>query len=66
MVRKVFPVVKDGDVIIVSFNKSDKLYHGKYVLVSLNEKQWIERYWAGLSKRYKNIYPIEKIILRRG
>ena len=63
MSQKVCPIIKPGDTIIVSFKKEDKPLHGQYVLVSLNERQWIEKYWDGLKKRYQNIYLIVKIIM---
>lgn len=63
MCHKVKPIIKPGDKILVSFKKKDSPLHGSYVLVSLNEKQWIEKYWKGLSKRYQNIYLILRIII---
>lgn len=63
MCHKVKPLIKSGDKILVSFKKEDQPNYGKFVLVSLNEKQWIEKYWKGLSKRYQNVYPILRIII---
>jgi len=60
MCMKVYPSIKPGDNIEVSF--TDKIYDGNFVLVSHNEKQWIERYFHGL-KKY-NVYPIIKVIMR--
>ncbi len=59
MCKKVFPLVKPGDQIQVGFK--DKFYKGSLVLVSHNEKQWIEKY----SKRLENynVYPIVKVIM---
>ena len=59
MCRKVYPLVKPGDKIQVSFK--DKVHKGGLVLVSHNEKQWIEKYSKKLDKY--NVYPIVKVIM---
>ena len=64
MCDKVYPAIKEGDTIIVSFEKKDKPRHGNFVLVSWNEYQWIEKYWAGLRKKYENIYLITKVVIK--
>jgi len=63
MCHKFKGVFMPGDYIIVSQEKKDKPRHGDFVLISLNENQWIEKYWPGLRKRYKNIYLIVKTII---
>jgi hypothetical protein len=63
MCKKVSPVIKEGDDIIVSLSSKDIPRHGEYVLISWNEYQWIQRYWRGLKKKYSNIYLITKIIM---
>lgn len=63
MCRKVNPVIKEGDIITVTLNSNDTPAHGQYVLISWNEYQWIEKYWTGLRKRYRNIYPITKVVM---
>ena len=63
MCRKVKPVIKEGDTITISLSSKDTPNHGQYVLVSWNEYQWIEKYWAGLKKHYQNIYPITKVMI---
>ena len=59
MCRKIYPLVKPGDQIQISFK--DKIVEGSLVLVSHNERQWIEKY----SKRLKNanVYSILKVIM---
>jgi hypothetical protein len=59
MCAKVYPVIKPGDMIEISF--SQKPVHGKYVLISEFEKQWIDKFHWRMKKR--NIYPITKIIM---
>lgn len=59
MCAKVYPVIKPGDFIEVSF--SDKPVHGRYVLISEFEEQWIDKFHWRMKKR--NIYPITKIII---
>ena len=59
MCRKVFPLVKPGDQIQVSFK--DELRDGSLALVSHNEKQWIEKYSKKLDKY--NVYSIVKVIM---
>ncbi len=59
MCRKVYPVLKPGDNIEVSFNA--KFGKGDLVLVSHNDKQWIERYSKNLDKY--NIYPVVKVFM---
>jgi hypothetical protein len=56
---KIYPLIKPGDQIQVSF--TDKINEGSLVLVSHNEKQWIEKYSKRLT-RY-NIYSISKVIM---
>lgn len=53
-IKKVNPVIKEGDIILVSLK--DEPVKNQYVLISYCEKQWIEKY----NKQYKqaNIYPI--------
>lgn len=63
MCKKVSPVIKEGDIIIVSLNSKDKPEHGQYVLISWNEYQWIEKFWKGLAKKYENIYPVTRVII---
>ena len=57
MCKKVYPLVKPGDQIKVSFK--DKVRDGSLVLVSHNEKQWIEKYSTKLNKY--NVYSILKV-----
>jgi hypothetical protein len=59
MCAKVYPVIKPGDFIEVSF--TEEPVHGKYVLISEFEKQWIDKFHRRMSRR--NIYPITKIIM---
>ncbi len=59
MCRKVFPLVKPGDRIQVSFK--DKFNDGSLVLVSHNEKQWIDKYSLKLEKY--NVYSIIKVVM---
>ena len=59
MCRKIYPLVKPGDKIKVSFK--DKVRDGSLVLVSYNEKQWIEKYSAKLNKY--NVYTIVKVMM---
>lgn len=59
MCRKIYPLIKPGDQIQVSFK--DKINEGSLVLVSHNERQWIEKYSKRLN-RY-NIYSISKVIM---
>lgn len=55
--------IKPGDKILVSCRSNDKPKHGEYVLVSHFENQWIEKYWKGLTRRYKNIYLIVRVTM---
>lgn len=63
MARKVTGAIQPGDVIVIDLQDKKKPNHGQYVLVSCNEEQWIEKFWDGLKKRYRNIYPVVKIII---
>lgn len=62
MVKKI-SVVFEGDVIKVSHRSDIKILRGQLCFISHNEKQWIEYYWPGLRKRYRNIYPIVRVIM---
>jgi hypothetical protein len=59
MCAKVYPAIKPGDLIEISF--SQKPLHGRFVLISEFEEQWIDRYHHRMKR--KNMYPITKIIL---
>lgn len=59
MCAKVYPVIKPGDLIEISFTA--KPVHGKYILISEFEEQWIDKFHWRMKKR--NIYPIIKIIM---
>jgi len=59
MCAKVYPIIKPGDKIEISF--SDKPVHGRFVLISEFEEQWIDRFHWRMKKR--NIYPVTKIIM---
>lgn len=59
MCAKVFPAVKPGDYIEVSFTA--KPVRGRLVLISEFEKQWIDKYHHKMQR--KNIYPVTKIIM---
>ncbi len=59
MCAKVFPVIKPGDKIEISF--SERPIRGRFVLISEFEEQWIDRFHGRMKKR--NIYPITKIIM---
>lgn len=59
MCAKVYPIIKPGDMIEISFK--DKPVHGKYVLISEFEEQWIDKFHWRMKRR--NIYPITKIIM---
>ena len=64
MVKKVSYLVKPGDIFLVSHDKNDPLRRNQICFVVNNERSWIEMYWPGLSKRYKNIFPILQVIVR--
>lgn len=64
MCKKVSSAIKEGDTIIVSLADKDKPAHGQFVLISWNEYQWIEKFWAGLRKKYSNIYPVTRVIIK--
>ncbi len=59
MCAKVFPAIKPGDYIEISF--TEKPVKGRFVLVSEFENQWIDKYRFGMKR--KNIYPVTKIIM---
>ena len=59
MCAKVYPYIKPGDIIEVSFTREP--VPGRYVLISEFEEQWIEKYNRNMKK--KNIYPVTKIIM---
>ena len=59
MCARVYPAVKPGDNIEISFTR--KPVPGRLVLVSEFEKQWLEKYSVKLKRR--NIYPVTKIIM---
>ena len=59
MCAKVFPIIKPGDIIEISF--TEKPVHGKYVLISEFEEQCIDKFHWRMKR--KNIYPITKIII---
>ncbi|MFO7447721.1 MAG: hypothetical protein R6W90_15250 [Ignavibacteriaceae bacterium] len=58
MCKKVKPVIKEGDICVVDLKGKPKL--NQYVLVSENDKQWIETY---TKKREGNYYPVVKVIM---
>lgn len=59
MCARVYPVIKPGDFIEVSF--TGKPIKGRYVLISEFDEQWIDKFHWRMKKR--NIYPITKIIM---
>lgn len=61
MCAKVYPVVKPGDMIEVSFTHQP--VNGRYVLISEFEEQWIDKFHWRMKRR--NIYPITKIIMMK-
>ena len=63
MVKKVTPVIKEGDIIYVVHDPKLNIFRNEYCFVSHNEKQWIEKFWPGLRKRYRNIYAIRRIVM---
>ena len=60
MCSKVYPVIKEGDKILVDL-KLHKPAKGQFILISDNEEQWIEKY----SRQLKdvNYYPIIRVII---
>ena len=60
MCRKVYPVIKPGDKILIDL-KWHKPAQGQFILISNNEDQWIERY--NRQPKKINYYPVIKIII---
>ena len=61
MCKKVYPVIKPGDKILVDL-KFRRPAKGQYILISDNEEQWIEKYSRKLKKDV-NYYPIIRVIM---
>lgn len=59
MCAKVYPVIKPGDYIEISF--TGKPVQGRFVLISEFEEQWIDRFHHRMKR--KNVYPVTKIIM---
>jgi hypothetical protein len=57
--RKVYPVIKPGDIINVHFTKKPR--KGDYVLISYNEKQWIDQFQG--DKADFNCYLITHVVM---
>jgi len=53
-IKKVNPVIKEGDIILVDF--TSKPLPNNYAFYAFNEKNWIEKYKKPI--KGVNIYPI--------
>lgn len=62
MVARVSHLISPGDAFLVSHDSKYHLKRDQLCLISKDEKQWVEKYWPGLKKRYKNVYPILQVI----
>lgn len=65
MVGKVSHLVSVGDRLLISHDKKDKLRQDQICFIINCEDSWIEKYRPSLSNRFKNIYPILKVVIRK-
>ncbi len=65
MVKRVSHLISPGDAFLVSHDPKDSLKKDQLCLISYNELQWVEKYNPSLSKKYKNVYPVLKVIWRK-
>ena len=64
LTRKVYPLVKPGDLVVVSGSDASGFEYHELVLITCNEEQWLERFRYTLPRRYKSISKISKIVIR--